>query len=415
MGKILYLLRLNKSFQKFNGVIEKSKFINLYNTFTLIRLFINISLFILISILELKFSIISSRYMYLFQTVILICMFYIAHNSAYQLIKDEQYIKIKKFLYTGPIIYEQKNGIFNTIISYYSRVILYYEFGIGTIGIVYAYKNNFWDIVFADLFVMVVSYAIIPLNIQNKLFEVKKGKSYLSTLLVFLFTCSMPKIDFRNLKSILYAIDYKFLYYLVFILLSGFAIKNIFLKRNVRSKKFMYLNQRINVNVIIQKKFSGIIRDFILKEITPKLSMMFIIPVLFYKIYMPKTTKLLFLSVIFTFLFSQFNQRYLLNKTFIEYSRSFSKAKLFNYIFKKLIIIELLIMLIIGTISFAFDIRLIAIFIVVSSILLLVNNIIYISLSSLKEVDESKISQIEIFSGMTSALVMIGGLLWIVH
>jgi hypothetical protein len=415
MGKILYLLRLNKSFQKFNGVFEKKKFINLYNTFMFIRLFINISVFVLISILELRFSIINSRYMYLFQTVILICMFYIAHNSAYQLIKDEQYIKIKKFLYTGPIIYEQKNRIFNNIISYYSRVILYYELGIGIVGIVYAYKNNFWDIVFANLLVMIVSYLIIPLNIQNKLFEVKKRKSYLSTLLVFLFICIMPRIDFRDLKSMLYAIDYKYLYYLVLILLSGFAIKNIFSKRKFLSKKVMYLNQLININVIIQKKFSGITRDFILKEITPKLSMMFIISILFYKIYMPKTTKILFLSIIFTFLFSQFNQRYLLNKTFIEYSRSFSKAKLFNYILRKLIIIELLIMLIMGIISFSFDIKLVTIFIVVSLMLLFINNIIYISLSSLKEVDESKISQIEIFSGMTSALFMIGGLLWILN
>jgi hypothetical protein len=342
-------------------------------------------------------------------------MFYIAHNSAYQLIKDEQYIKIKKFLYTGPIIYEQKNRIFNNIISYYSRVILYYELGIGIVGIVYAYKNNFWDIVFANLLVMIVSYLIIPLNIQNKLFEVKKRKSYLSTLLVFLFICIMPRIDFRDLKSMLYAIDYKYLYYLVLILLSGFAIKNIFSKRKFLSKKVMYLNQLININVIIQKKFSGITRDFILKEITPKLSMMFIISILFYKIYMPKTTKILFLSIIFTFLFSQFNQRYLLNKTFIEYSRSFSKAKLFNYILRKLIIIELLIMLIMGIISFSFDIKLVTIFIVVSLMLLFINNIIYISLSSLKEVDESKISQIEIFSGMTSALFMIGGLLWILN
>lgn len=246
----------------------------------------------------------------------------------------------------------------------------------------------------------------------------KKYIAYVVLLIIYVF------IRFYNLRLIfnynllhnlnnIYLASIKYLnsintYYLniiILILNLFYFIFFIVLRKNDNDfgKKEIYNEKNIWLHNILNKEHS-IKKDFFEKEVKNKLILMIIITIIVFIVQISLLKKTLIISFCLSFLFTQYNQRYLLSDKFLDYMKLFNvDDKIFYSIDKELIKMQLLIAIIfilsiqnIAFISFLYILIGICFFL----INIIINTLIYDNGLNLKYSNVEKMNLTEKFSGV---------------
>jgi hypothetical protein len=231
------------------------------------------------------------------------------------------------------------------------------------------YKNINVNEIFLciNIFLTLTCIAIKKINTSYKIYILDKSLKYNSNYILLLILLIL--YIFIRLYNVKLVLNYSLINYLsnlnnlyvrsiefinkfntyffnIFFLVINLLNYTLFIisKNHVNyNNKQYYSNINIWISDVLEKDHS-INKDFFQKEIKNKLIFMCILIIIIYIVKISLLRKTILISFCVTFLFTQYNQRYLLSDSFLNYMKLFnSKDKLLYSINKELIKIELVI------------------------------------------------------------------------
>ena len=158
---------------------------------------------------------------------------------------------------------------------------------------------------------------------------------------------------------------------------------------------------------------NGVLRDFVNREVGHRPFALFYLGMAVSITGWPFYVKSLILISTLTFLYTQFNQRYILNAKFVEFSSIYPSviSKLVLSLTLKLAPVEIAIGLISSFFAFKGEIVFILIFQVIFLINIYVQSFIYVIIIGLRETTDKRLQQIEMISGGMTMVELILGLI----
>lgn len=404
MWKIITFLKEQKIISSFSGFISSKNTRLVYKLLNQFKIFLLVFLLVSVAVLNQR-QLISRDWIYIIQIIVAVIIAYTSINSDFEFLKDDNDLKLKSYINSGVILSSKKNVFLNNIVKYYFIRISFWTLYFMLINIFLAARNNL--ISYSTLLLIILEFLCClysPIKIRQTIKSCKSPKNKVTKFIILLMFIVLPKIEVNNLSSTLKNLNSEFSY------ICSLAILCLYMLLT-----YYYSNrQKENTTLLKTIKATGIMNDFIQKELINRIYVLLLVSVFINKINTNIISKSLISLALLTFFSTQFNQRYLLSKSFFKYISMFGKPhKPYNYIFRKLIFLELLISFIFYFISNNFLLIPSIIFLFSFFVNLLIQNNVYKSISNIQETTSLKMTQIEIFSGAISSILLIGGISWI--
>lgn len=415
-----YLSNLNLFKHRYNTYLGKYT-VNVYYLKSVLRALTFLFAISMITIL-IKINIIKIEYIYM---LLIILMF-----SAYLSISGyinflDKKIKIKSYLTSN--IFSQFEKEYNLKIFHLYCLINYIIVFIGVViylSLIEKFLLNMKNMFILFLFNinifffigLILLIKIIFIN-RNKVNKYIKFGIY-SFMYIF---CKINEINFIKIKNLdlihkWYEVDNKMKYLKVFaysnifnivlllvLIISYVLILKMYFKNNQQSNNFQ---RNSNEYKLISFKIKSFSRDFILKEVVDKVYFMPLILSLLMISSISDIKKNLIMVLILSFLFSQYNQRYMLKKTLFGYFKLINGCKnlvliILNRLLPLQIIVTVICSLLVNNFNSGINlVEIIVINILYLILILTINTLIMIGGSVRKTSTYDIISNIRLISGL---------------